>query len=63
MYYVKNTRTGKLLKSVLSGRVLDFSDKAMAEIWAKNLSCDSVLDATAWNSVRPTKYQVIEVTK
>lgn len=59
MYQVQNTKTGKFLKDAITCKPHQFADIEHAQKWADDAHRNSVLNATAWNSTRPTKYAVI----
>jgi hypothetical protein len=60
MYKVKNNRTGKFIKNALTGKPFTFEDKDHAQKWADDSARESVLNATAWNSVRRSTFSVVE---
>jgi hypothetical protein len=61
-YQLKNATNGKTVKDAISGKPKVFDDLETAQHWASNLERRSRLDATAWNSTRPSKYEVINVS-
>lgn len=61
MYIVKNAKTGKPVKNAISCKPFLFESKADAEYMASSCERDSVLNATAFNSIRPSKFVVCEV--
>jgi len=58
MFKVQNTKTGQFVKSAIDGKVVLFQSKERAQKWADNMTRNSILNATAWNSIRPVKYTV-----
>ena len=58
-YQVQNVKTGKVLKNMIDRKPIIFETAEHAQKWADNKTRDSHLNATAFNSVRPTKYIVI----
>ena len=58
---VKNTKTGKFVKNAIDGKEVEFTSKEHAQKWADGMTRNSVLSATAFNSIRPCKYIVVEI--
>jgi predicted DNA-binding protein len=61
MYRVKNLRTRKYIKDGITGKTKYYTDRETAERQAKAFERGSILDATAWNNIRPSKYAVEEI--
>lgn len=59
MFKVQNTRNGKFVKDAITCQVKTFDSAEAAEHMAACLHRSSILDATAWNSVRRTNYVVV----
>ena len=59
MFKIKNCRNGKFIRDAITGKIRAFETAESAQYLADSLRRSSVLDATAWNSVRPSNYEVL----
>lgn len=59
MFQVQNTRTGRFVGDAITGKTRNFEKLEVAQKWADNMHRNSCLNATAWNSVRPSVYKVV----
>lgn len=60
MFNVKSKKTGKLAKDPITTRPHQFETAEAAQIFADAMSRESIVGATAWNSVRKTAWQVVQ---
>lgn len=60
-FVIKNSKTLKVVKSCITTKPMTFDTEEKARYFADSMERDSVLDKTAFNSVRPSKYQVYAI--
>jgi len=60
-FAIQNKQTLKIVKDAVSSKPFKFASEEDARHFANGMERDSVLNATAFNSVRPSKYQVITI--
>jgi hypothetical protein len=61
MFKVQDVKTKKFMKNKIDMKEMIFLTASHAQKWADTATENSYKDATAWNSVRPTKFVVVEV--
>jgi hypothetical protein len=59
MFKIINGKNGKAIKNAIDGKEITFDTKEDAETFAAGCARRSVMDATAWNSIRRTVFTVV----
>ena len=59
MFQITNVKTGKAIKDAITCKPKTFESAQDARHFADCMERNSILNATAWNSVRRAKYNVV----
>lgn len=60
MFKIKIQGTARFVRDPITTKPHTFETREHAQKWADDLHRDSILNATAWNSIRRTVYIVVE---